>query len=184
MDYNLKNLIGLKSSTSISAKKGFTMIELMITIAVLSFGIIGAYSAFSSIVGIIGSISYRFTAAYLAQEALDVVRNLRDNNFIAKTTWSSGLTACNAGCQLDYKTGTAVQTSANQLKPYDDANFLKLNSDGLYSYDAGLDTKFKRKVTITQPSGTDTLKVSSQVFWNYNGQPFNFEAVEYLYNWY
>jgi len=165
--------------------KGFTMIELIITIAILSFGITGVFMAFSPFVTLNYSVSSRFTAVYLAQEGLEVIRNIRDNNFINKLTWSDGgLTNCQGGCQADYKTGTLVETFDNQLKPYDPDNFLKINGDGFYGYDGGVDTIFKRKITITQPSGTDTLKVKVQVFWDYNGQSFDFETIGYLYNWY
>lgn len=165
-------------------KNGFTMIELIITIAILSFGIIGVYMAFSPFVMLNYSISWRFKAVYLAQEGFEVIRNIRDNNFINGSIWTAGgLTSCEEGCQADYKTGTSVESFDNQLKPYDPNNFLKINGDGFYSYDAGIDTIFKRKITITQASGTDTLKVNVQVFWDYNGQPFNFETIGYLYNW-
>jgi len=173
-------------------QKGFTMVELIITIAILSFGIIGVYSAFSPFIMSTNNIPFRFTAVYLAQEGFEIVKNIRDNNFIDKKTWSSELMNCALGCQADYKTGTLTQTSLNQLKPYDPNNFLKLNSDAFYSYDIGLDTKFKRKITINQPSeitithpsGIDTLKVNIQVFWDYNGQQFSFETKGDLYDWY
>jgi len=164
--------------------EGFTMVELIITIALLSFGIIGVYSAFSSSIILNYNISSRFTAAYLAQEGLEIMRNMRDNNFINKVAWSSGLTICSSGCQADYKTGTSAQTAINQLQAYNPNNFLKLNSDGFYGYDTGTNTKFKRKIIITQPSGTDIFKVNVLVFWDYNGQSFNYETEGYLYNWY
>jgi prepilin-type N-terminal cleavage/methylation domain-containing protein len=169
-------------------EKGFTIIELMVTIIMLSVGIIGAYSAFSPFVSLTYNISNRFEAAYLGQEGLEIVRNMRDNNVIRSTNnhmanWSDGLLECDLGCQLDYKTGTLAQTFANKLKPYDPSEFLKINADNAYSYDDGTNTRFQRKVTITQESGPDILKVSVLVTWDYNGSPFNFETVEYLYNW-
>lgn len=167
----------------LNRENGFTMVELIITIVILSFGIIGVYGAFSPLISLNYNISSRFKAAYLGQEGLEIIRNIRDNNFIKNLTWSSGLTSCSQGCQADYKTGTAVETFNNQLKPYDPPNFLKINIDGFYSYDSGDNTIFKRKITITQPLGTDTLKVDVQVFWNYNDQPFNYETIGYLYNW-
>lgn len=159
------------------------MIELIITLAILSFGIIGVYSAFSPIGMLTYNISLRFNAAYLAQEGVEIVRNIRDNNFIHKATWSAGLTSCSSGCQVDYKTGTSAQTSANSLKAYNSNNFLKLNSDGFYSYDSGVNTIFKRKITISQPLGTDVLKIDVSVMWDYNGKSFSFQTGGYLYNW-
>src|SRR6266404_8976326 len=95
-------------------EKGFTMIELIVTLAILSFGILGLYSAFTPLLYLTYNISSRFTAAYLAQEGLEIARNIRDNNFVASAndpsvSWSQGLLGCNLGCQADYKTGTAAE---------------------------------------------------------------------------
>jgi hypothetical protein len=118
----------------------------------------------------------------MAQEGIEIIRNIRDTNFITAQGWSSGLLSCETGCQGDYKTGTATQTPANQLSPYNTNTFLRLNTDGFYGYDAGTNTKFKRKITINFISA-DTLKVDVTVFWDYSGKSFSFNANEYIYNW-
>lgn len=164
------------------------MIELIIAVFILSFGVVAVFSVFYSIVSFSGQISYRITGIYLTQEGMEIIRNLRDNNFISKSPWSAGLLSCALGCQADYKTGTALQTLQNQLQDYGENNFLKLNADGFYSYDAGNNTEFKRKIKITQPEsiqpkGADVLRVQVEVFWNYNKKPFNVKTIGYLYNW-
>lgn len=169
---------------NIKTSKGFTIIELMVAIVVLSFGIMGAYGAFFPLINATYNISYKFTAVYLAQEGLEIVRNIRDTNFITSAEWSDGLLECSLGCQLDYKTGTTVETLSNRLRAYDPSEFLKINEDGLYGYDSGTTTKFKRKVTIDDQLGTDVLKVTVVVTWDYNNKPFSFETIGYLYNWY
>ncbi len=167
-----------------TAEKGFTLIEIIISIAILSFGIIGVYATLLPIINATRVISSRLTAVYLAQEGLEVVRNIRDNNAIALDEWSLGLTDCSLGCQADYKTGSTAQAIENQLQLYDSGTFLKINADGFYSYDAGEDTKFTRKITISQPGGADALTVTVSVAWDENGTPFTFEAEGSLYNWY
>ena len=164
-------------------QNGFTMVELIITIAVLSFGIVSGYTAFSSIANIADSLSYRLTAAFLSQEGLEIIKNQRDKNFISAALWNAGLLSCSDGCQADYKTGTIEEEAANQLQAYDEDAYLKINTDGFYSYDAGTDTRFKRKITITQESAS-ILKVNSEVSWDYNNRSFTKETIEYLYNWY
>lgn len=168
---------------SLNNQKGFTMIELIITVAVLSFGVVGVYSVFSDFSMLNYSTSSRFSAVYLGQEGLEIIRNIRDNNFINNAEWPKGLTICGSGCQADYKTGTSAQKPENKLKAYDNNKFLALNSDGFYSYDPGVATIFKRKITISQPSA-DVLIVNVKVFWDYNGKPFSFETEGHLYNWY
>ena len=166
-----------------SMNRGFTIVELIITIAILSFGIIGAYGAFSSIAVLNYNASMKFTAAYLAQEGLEITKNIRDNSFLDAQAWSQNLVNCSLGCQADYKTKTASEAVENQLKAYDDNVFLNFNGDGFYSYDNGTATKFKRKITITEESA-DNLKVVILIMWDYNGQPYSFETTGYLYNWF
>ncbi len=74
---NINNKLQPKNST------GFTLIEIIIAIAILSFGIILVYGSFASVVNSTYNISARFTAAYLAQEGFEIVRNIRDTNFIS-----------------------------------------------------------------------------------------------------
>jgi prepilin-type N-terminal cleavage/methylation domain-containing protein len=151
-------------------ERGFTMIELIITIAILSFGIIGVYSAFSPMVSLQRTISSRFVATYLAQEGFEIVRNIRDN-----TVWPSGLTRCTLGCQTDYKTGTLV--------PYNEQSPLNIDTNGFYGYGQGQATPFKRKIMVSQANNSDVLKVVVTVMWDYNGKPFEFEVEGYLYNY-
>lgn len=165
------------------ANKGFTIIELMVAILVLSFGIMGAYGAFFPFINATYNASHKFTGAYLAQEGMEIVRNMRDTNVITSAEWSDGLLECSLGCQLDYKTGTSIETLSNRLKAYDPNEFLKINEDGLYGYDSGTATKFKRKITIDNQLGADVLKVTVAVTWDYNNKPFSFETIGYLYNW-
>jgi len=166
-----------------NTSKGFTLIELVITIAVLSLGIIGVYSAFNPIVVATYNLSSRLTATYLAEEGMEVVRNIRDTNVANAKLWSAELAGCSLGCQLDYKTGTNAQLFEDQLKVYDDKNFLVQNADGFYGYGDGQKTLFTRKITITQNDSPDIMKVQVQVFWNYNGQPLSFQTSGYLYNY-
>lgn len=159
---------------------GFTIIELTATLAILTFGIIVIYEAFFPFIALTFNNSLRFTASYLAQEGVEIVRNMRDRNFIARildplVPWSAGLTACSLGCQVDYNDLT--------LSVYNPTEFLKIGSSGFYSYDAGTDSKFKRKITLDL-QGSDVLRVDVSVTWDYNGQPYSFETREYLYNWY
>lgn len=72
--------------------KGFTILELMITIVVVSIGILGAYSVIQDIFSSTSKVSYSLTATYLAQEGIELVRNGRDTNWIGGAiNWYDGL---------------------------------------------------------------------------------------------
>ncbi len=183
-NFKFKNNSKTKFRLHSESGAGFTIVEIIIAISILSFGIVSVYSVFSGIVILTYNISLRFTAAYLAQEGVEIVRNIRDNNFINMVSnpnlkWSAGLigSPCNTGCQADYKTQT--------LNQYNNT-FLGLNNGGFYSYDTGATpTMFKRKIIISPVLGTgNALNVAVVVIWKYAGQTFTFKAEEYLYNWY
>ena len=169
---------------------GFTIIELVISIFILVIAIIGVYSAFSTVVILTTGTSSRFTAAYLAQEGIEIVRNMRDNNWLNGRDWKTGIsdsnTNCSIGCEADYKTGTLP---ALVLVPWvSDGNYLNIKDNNFYSYDKiGLfaPTKFKRKIIITPDIiNPNVLKVSVLVTLKEKGEVFDMNVEEYLYNWY
>jgi prepilin-type N-terminal cleavage/methylation domain-containing protein len=158
-------------------QKGFTIVEVLVALVILTFGIAGVYRIFTLTVGLTYDMTSRLTASLLSQEGIEIVRNIRDNNFITAASWSAGLTGCSAGCQADY-TSTALASY--------DGSFLKINNN-LYYYTAEAQpvTAFKRKITITTvPGNSDALLVDSLVTWSYQGKNLSFDSQEYIYNWY
>lgn len=182
----MKRIVKIKNS-----QKGFTLVELVISIFVLVVGVIGVYNALSVAIIYTGDISSRLTAAYLAQEGIEIIRNIRDNNWLKidagePINWDDGLSNCYApvGCEADYKTGTAEEVSG--LTPFSGGNNLNLSDNGFYSYDSTgsfSPTKFKRKITITVQT-PDSMLVNVLVTWEEKEDTLNFEAEEYIYNWY
>jgi prepilin-type N-terminal cleavage/methylation domain-containing protein len=186
MDLSLKN------------QKGFTIIEIIIAIFILSVSIIGVYSAFSAMKVLTSGSTDKLMASYLAQEGVEIVINIRDQNWInmsiiPNVNWDDGLaenTDCTHGCEVDYQTtGTAL----NPLRPWtSDGNYLRIDSSGFYGYSTinSTPTKFKRKITITTLND-HVLKVISEVFWDVKPNILNplrtqesVKIEEVLYNWY
>lgn len=179
--------------------KGFTLIELIIAIFILAVAVIGVYNAFSLMVVLTSDISDRLVASYLVQEGMEIVRNVRDNNWMSSAdnpdySWLANLTFCDNGCQADYTTGAsspnATSMSSWQGGAESGGIYLNIDSGGFYSYHAGQATKFRRKITI---SAIDeyTARVNVKVYFdekpnilNMTGTPGLIEAEEILYDWY
>lgn len=150
---------------------GITIIALMAILALLRYVIVaGRYSA------------DRFVATNLAMEGIEIVRAIRDSNWLATSppkTWNEGLDA--GEYLVDYR-NTSLLPFANQ--------FLNISNidpypKGYYSYDAGQPTKFKRKITL-DPASTgcsdypdDCISVLSEVTWGANSVVLE----DRLYNW-
>ena len=76
-------------------KKGFTILEVIVAIFVITIGVLGAFSVVQRIVSNTMAVSSRLTAVYLAKEGIEIVRNNRDNNWLdpAEPPWDSGLSS-------------------------------------------------------------------------------------------
>ena len=169
---------------SLRKENGFTLVELVITIFVLSIGVIGIFSAFSIITILTSDSVNQLIATYLAQEGLEVVRNIRDTNWLNRDactgepcpTWVDGITtigACSSstGCEADYTSASMSGSSGD---------YLYLDSNGLYSYNSNSPstrTNFERKITIkpvididgavdVNGYGDHIVKVTVQVSWD------------------
>ena len=165
-------------------RQGFTLMEAIVAIFVITAGIVGVLSLVTQTISSAIVSEDKLIAAYLAQEGIEIIRNIRDTNWIEAETyfndWNEGLTGCSGGCEADYTTSSILDPT---LPSYNGGRFLKIDG-GFYNYTSGTDTKFKRKITIGSGPIADSLNVKVEVFWQEKGKTFNVPAQENLYNWY
>lgn len=163
--------------------KGFTLLEVIAAIFVITVGMIGAMSAVQKTITLISVSSSRLTAVYLAQEGIEIVRNIRDGNWLEgrtiDTPWDEGLNICSAGCEGDY---TILAGEDPVLSVYQDRKLRIDPINGFFNYTTGGETKFKRKITIIL-DGSDILKVLVEVNWVEREMPQTLSAQENLYKW-
>jgi prepilin-type N-terminal cleavage/methylation domain-containing protein len=151
--------------------KGFSLIETLIAVFLITMGTAGAFALIQQTITFTSASSARLRAAYLAQEGIEIVRNIRDTNYLAQEAWDSGLSGCASGCEADYN-DTILSAYAGRA--------LKINS-GLYSYDSGTASFFKRRITVLPE--TNILNITSQVTWTERGKSYDVSAQTKLYNW-
>ena len=161
-------------------QKSFTLIEVMVAIFIITVGAGAAFALIRQTLFATSLLQDRLIAAYLAQEGIEIVKNIRDTNWLKKRSdftipWNNGFTNCQTptGCEGDY--------NAQSLVPYQDRN-LYIDSDGFYSYSPGVLTKFKRKISIDEIS-SEKMRVLVEVKWTERGRTHSFEALEHITNW-
>lgn len=158
-------------------KKAFSLIEVLIAIFIISIGITGAVSLISYSISAVAISKSQIITANLAQEGLEIVRNIRDSNWLKDSDWNNGLG------NGDYR----VQYNSQSLLAFSDT-LLQINSNGFYGYNGiegfsgGVDTLFKRKITITNISNNE-IRVVSEITWRERGRSFVVSAESRLYDW-
>jgi len=157
-------------------EKGFTLIEAFVAISVLTIGVVGSFGVLPTMIKNQAINTDAFLASQIANEGLELVRNLRDKNWLLEQDWKTGLAViCSSGCEIDYN-DASLTASQNR--------FLKLDSNNFYNYESGQNSKFKRKVIIqeiTVQGVAGVLNVKVEVFWNGKGSPFAAEGN--FYDW-
>ncbi len=164
-------------------EEGFTLLEVIGAIFILMVGLGGSFSLMSQTLSAASSVELKLTAAYLGQEGLEIVKNLRDQAWLEKRTspflsWNEYLPVGN--WEADYLTLDSLGNHAFNSSP------LNIDADGFYSYSPGVQTKFIRKISIAEisPSDPDIKRVTVQVSWEERGRAHNFQVMEDVTNWY
>ena len=156
---------------------GFTLIETIVAVGIIAMGFVAVLVLITTSVFYISNIQNRLIAANLAAEGIEVVRNIRDNNWLQNKAWNSDLTDGNY--QVAYN-------SAPPLASYNSGSFLLLDSNtGFYSYiPGGVSTPYIRKISITHIPGSDyEIQVISTVIWQIRNITYTSSAEDHLFNW-
>ena len=155
--------------------KGFTLIEVIVSVAVISLVSVSAMSAISLNLSSAVRIKNNLIAASIAQEGLEIVRNIRDNDRHSGAAFGASLAS---GDHI-------VDWNSVSLLPFQSV-LLKKDSNGFYSYSSGQDTIFKRKVTIEDSgqNGPTIEKVAKvEVSWSEKSGPKTVQAELHLFDW-
>ncbi len=185
----------------LSYKKGFTLVETMIAISVLMLGITGPLMLVASSLRNALVARDTITAYYLAQEGIEFVRYVRDDNYILRRDgatgrgWLEGLDLCTTGngCAVDTVQWFFINSYGDQL-PIEACNTgcttpqMYLTSAGFYTYvsTGNIAAKYRRAITIV-PVGTSNneVKVTSTITWMDGARGTKtFSVSEYLFNIY
>lgn len=150
-----------KNSTT---KSGFSLIEVLITLVILSVGITGVSTLMTGNIRNSVETKNQIIASELAQEGLELVKNLKDNNslvFATEVADGSDYRIDGASSYSDFKS-SPISFSGNINKK------LNLDGSGFYSHAAGKESGFYRKIEITiTPSRT--VEATAYVAWNPTG---------------
>lgn len=159
-------------------KSGFTLVEVVVILFVMSMGLIGVLSL---IVQNIQSQSYNksnLMAYQLAQEGVELIRKVRDSN------WREGLPYDDKLASGEYF--MSYDDAAPQI--HDAANpgelVLKQDAANFYTHDsaAGKTTIFSRLITITAVDA-NSFRVVVAVSWAEFGRNYVYNLETILYNW-
>lgn len=154
-------------------KKGFSLIGVIVALFIILIGITGVISLATLSLKSSTTSKMRLIASGLAQEGLEIVRNIRRSNI----NWDDWYNSISNGDYL-------VEYDRQSLIPFvsEEGSRLNINAQGYYEHDPGTATPFYRKITFTKISANE-LKLIIEVKWQVRDNWSNLTVENYLNNW-
>ena len=177
-------------------EKGFTLIETLVAIFILVIAVTGPMSAAQNSLKASFLARDQVVAYYLAQDAIEGIKNLRDNDALSTPPrdWRTRVSGCvNAAgeykqCNFD---SSDTKNSWLACTPEDANNLscppMQLNSSDIFYFDGNLgnDSKYTRAIYLYETANPNETEVNVVIEWRTSLflTERRIEVQENVFNW-
>jgi len=157
----------MKKDINKKNKRGFSLIEVLIALFILSFGVSAVFVLMSSSIKDAQTSKNQTIAAQLAQEGIELVKNFKDNA-ATPATFSTELAIGGVDFRADYSSTYVLFKQSPTSFPGPVNKKLYLDS-GFYTHTASstsTDTKFLRKIAVSVDAVSKNATITVTISWN------------------
>lgn len=156
--------------------RGFTLMEVTVVMAIVTIGMLGVSSLVVQNIQTENVNKNYLVASMLAQEGIELIRNIRDANWLNPgNSWNDGL-VLDGNYSIDQ---AGIYPGADVIT--DNEAHLFVNAGGYYNHSAGASTPYYRLIEVDDR--TDYLIATSTVEWQERGKKQRYIITTNLYNW-
>ncbi len=159
---------------------GFTLLEMLFAVVIFSFALVSLMLIAGKGVIATASAKDQLTAQYLAEEGAEVVRNVRDGNFVNQNDWLMGIDCTKENpCDVSYNNGSSLESIGSQ------GRFLSASDTGYFSGDETIsgEQKFSRAIYLEDAGAGDQKIIVVKITWKQRSVDREFEFRTYISNW-
>jgi hypothetical protein len=144
--------------------KGFSIPEVLLSMFVLSIGLVTMVAVLAGSLRSSYETRDQIVATGLAQEGVELVRNIRDNDFAALNQGFTRFSDSNRYCRINWN--TAVNSNIDCFANPDPANRYYLQyRNNIYGHVNATKERYSRFIYIDYDATEETALVRSFVFW-------------------
>lgn len=153
----------LKKNDMKKNRVGFSLIETIIAISVIGVVIATATQLTQSSLKMGRSTMNQFIAFHLAEEGLEIVRNIRDSNWLQNTSWRTGLD--DGMYEISENSGDGGERwQLKRIRLADEASEVALNEHEKFRRSIEISgMRVKSKVTYAQTGGEKEVSLAMQL---------------------
>jgi len=171
----------------LSPKGGFTLVETIVALFLIVSALAGPFTLATRGVFSAKFSKNKLVALNLAQEGMEIIREMRDTNILGGSDWR-GSGSCASPCTIlangDYNVDAVHDQPGSILSG--NITPLRLNSSGFYDRQSGgvTEPSFTRVIRICSGGcAADEMGVVSEVTWTESGVARRVELDDKFYNW-
>lgn len=154
-------------------QSGFSLVETLVALAVLLVAVVGPISIIGDSLHKIYYAKDEMIAINLAQEGIEIVRQIRDSNMLGGAAWGQGL---GQGTYVADAFNLSLISCAD-TKVYQDANGYRQRCV------ADTDTQFTSRTIVITDINTTEKKITSMVTWKTGGDNGTVTVSENIFKW-
>ncbi|KND52138.1 MAG: putative Type IV pilus pilin [Parcubacteria bacterium C7867-003] len=179
--------------------KGFTLVETLVAISILTISILAGFTAVQESLRNSITAKNQITAFYLVQDAMEYIKNVRDENALnfldgnLSSTWLKGISEAGTApcwhggggaaksCYIDTTLTVANGSINNCTGTCPDIR--REASSGLMGYNAAwTPTQFKRTIQLQEIVPNEEVRVTITISWTQGVQSKSFQVSQSLFN--
>ena len=164
-------------------KKGFTLVETLVAIMVLMITIAGAFVVTNQ--GLLVAVGTRnqMTAYFLAQDAMEYIKNIRDTNRSNGVNWLSMIDNCLSGTPCKVSSMRLPSNDGIQSCPSVNGCDVYIDATGYQQRDVtSQKTLFGRMFFLENTTNPRERKVVVVVSWKELAVPYEIRLVNYIFD--
>ncbi len=174
---------------------GFTLIETLVAVSILTISVIGPMVTANRAIVASQTARDQLIASYLAQEAIEYIRAVRDNAFLSAYPgdgWTGFVSAIETNCSgtarctvdpwalsMGYGVGSSMM-SYTGTPPV-----LNITGANVYTQQAGTATPFTRTIQVfrANPNANNDERIVATVSWVFHGTTHTVTISDHLTPW-
>lgn len=169
-----------------SPQQGMTLIETLVAVFIFSISLVSLMVISARGIQSITIASQRATAQFLAQEGIELIEAIRDDNFINTnaTQWTEGLEDCFGNkCYISaYDFSMGYQNHPTICSGQ--CPVFRVEPTLGYQYAEGQLTPFFRTLVLYGEASDPFIRIISTVEWERSGIPYSVDVEKYITNWF